>query len=138
MRSTVLLAAAGAVVAMGVLEGVMDAAKPPPLTQATQATAPTKPTEATVKLYTAQCQACHGPNGKSPLKEMAFVERAWKHGTKTADMVKVITDGVPGKLHEKRSSRLANSVHSWPNAGPATARITKRMSGATRRMMTSR
>ena len=87
----------------------MDAAKPPPLTQATQATAPTKPTEATVKLYTAQCQACHGPNGKSPLTEMAFVERAWKHGTKTTDMVKVITEGVPGTMMMPFKARLTEA-----------------------------
>ena len=103
MRSTVLLTAAALA-----LTGYA-AAEPPPPTVPTQATVPTKPSEATVKLYTAQCQACHGPNGKSPLKEMAFVERAWKHGTKTADMVKVITEGVPGTMMMPFKGRLTEA-----------------------------
>lgn len=90
------------------------AAEPPPLTQAT------KPTEATVKLYASNCQACHGPEGKSPMPEMAFVGRAWKHGTKAADMVKVITNGVPGtvmmpfkgRLTEQQIKDLAKFVRS--------------------------
>lgn len=64
------------------------------------------PTEATKKLYTAQCQACHGPDGKSPLEEMAFVDRAWKHGTKTEDLIKTITEGVPGTMMMPFKGRL--------------------------------
>ena len=60
----------------------------------------------TKKLYAAQCQACHGPDGKSPLKEMAFVGRAWKHGTKTSDMIDVITKGVPGTMMMPFKGRL--------------------------------
>lgn len=108
MKSIVLTAAA-----VAALSGFA-AAEPPPPTQAT------KPTEATVKLYASMCQACHGPDGKSPLPEMAFVGRAWKHGTSTADMVKVITGGVPGtvmmpfkgRLTEQQIKDLATYVRS--------------------------
>jgi len=47
-------------------------------------------------LYTQHCQMCHGENGKAPLPEMSFAARTWKHGTKTTDMIKVITEGVAG------------------------------------------
>ncbi|MBA3949486.1 MAG: cytochrome c, partial [Acidobacteria bacterium] len=65
-------------------------------------------------------QACHGPDGKSPMKEMAFVGREWKHGTKTPDMIKVITNGVPGtvmmpfkgRLTEQQIKDLATYVRS--------------------------
>ena len=50
----------------------------------------------TANLYRVNCQMCHGPNGKALLPEMAFVGRKWKHGTKSADMVKIITEGVKG------------------------------------------
>lgn len=75
----------------------------------------------TVKeLYGSMCQACHGPDGKSPIKDMSFVGRKWKHGTKTADMIKVITDGVPGtamlpfegRLTEQQIRDLARYVRS--------------------------
>ncbi len=75
----------------------------------------------TVKeLYGSMCQACHGPDGKSPIKDMGFVGRKWKHGTKTADMIKVITDGVPGtamlpfegRLTEQQIRDLARYVRS--------------------------
>jgi mono/diheme cytochrome c family protein len=108
MKSTALLAA----IVLGV--GGYAAAEPPRPTQATKAT------EATTKLYASMCQACHGPDGKSPMKEMAFVGREWKHGTKTADMIKVITEGVPGtvmmpfkgRLTEEQIRDLARYVRS--------------------------
>jgi mono/diheme cytochrome c family protein len=60
------------------------------------ATAQDKPTEATLDLYKTKCLACHLPDGNSPIPEMNFVNGNWKHGTKVADMVKVINEGVPG------------------------------------------
>ena len=50
----------------------------------------------TANLYRINCQMCHGPGGKAQIPEMSFVGRKWKHGTKTSDMVKIITEGVPG------------------------------------------
>ena len=50
----------------------------------------------TANLYRVNCQMCHGPNGKALIPEMAFVGRKWKHGTKSSDMVKIITEGVKG------------------------------------------
>ncbi len=50
----------------------------------------------TATLYRVNCQMCHGPGGKAPIPEMAFVGRIWKHGTKSADMAAVITNGVAG------------------------------------------
>jgi mono/diheme cytochrome c family protein len=50
----------------------------------------------TANLYRVNCQMCHGPNGKALIPEMAFVGRKWKHGTKSTDMIKVITEGVKG------------------------------------------
>lgn len=75
----------------------------------------------TVKeLYGSMCQACHGPGGKAPIADMGFVGRTWKHGTKTADMIKVITNGVPGtamlpfegRLTERQIRDLARYVRS--------------------------
>ena len=112
-----------AAIVLGV--GGYAAAEPPPPTQATQATRPAKPTE-TEKLYASMCQACHGADGKSPMKEMAFVGREWKHGTKTADMIKVITGGVPGtvmmpfkgRLTEEQIRDLARYVRSLDKTLP--------------------
>lgn len=51
----------------------------------------------TANLYRVNCQMCHGPNGKAPLADMAFVGRTkWKHGTRSVDMIKTITEGVKG------------------------------------------
>lgn len=77
-------------------------------------------TPTTKELYASNCQACHGVDGKSPMKEMTIVGRTWKHGTKTADMIKVITNGVPGtvmmpfkgRLTEQQIKELATYVRS--------------------------
>lgn len=63
----------------------------------------------TKKLYTMQCQACHGPNGKALLPDMSFIGREWKHGTTTPDMVKVIADGVPGTMMMPFKGRLTEA-----------------------------
>src|SRR5688572_7133225 len=48
----------------------------------------------TANLYRVNCQMCHGPGGKAVIPEFSFVGRKWKNGTKSADMAKVITEGV--------------------------------------------
>jgi mono/diheme cytochrome c family protein len=53
--------------------------------------------EATLDLYKAKCQACHMAEGNSPIKEMNFADGVWIHGSKLADVIKVIEEGVPGK-----------------------------------------
>jgi mono/diheme cytochrome c family protein len=81
------------------------------------------PQERAQELYTANCQSCHGPAGKgSPIiKGSAFVKRTWKHGTREEDMVKTITDGVPGtmmlpfkeRLKPEEIAALASLVRSF-------------------------
>jgi mono/diheme cytochrome c family protein len=76
-----------------------------------------------VELYTANCQICHGPSGTgSPLTAgSAFVGRKWKHGTRMADVVNTITNGVPGtmmlpfkgKLAPEQIAALAALVRSY-------------------------
>jgi len=46
------------------------------------------------ELYQTNCQACHGPDGESPLEPLSFVDDAWKHGSRLQDIVKVVTEGV--------------------------------------------
>ena len=73
----------------------------------------------TKDLYGSMCQACHGPDGKAPIKEMGFVGRKWK--TKTvAEAAKTIREGVPGtvmlpfkgRLTEQQIVALAKYVRS--------------------------
>ncbi len=79
-----------------------------------------KPVDAPA-LYKLHCQMCHGANGKAPMPEMAFVERDWKHGTSSAQMAKIITDGVKGtpmmpfknKLKPDQITALAKLVRSF-------------------------
>jgi mono/diheme cytochrome c family protein len=46
------------------------------------------------ELYSTNCQACHGPDGDSPLEPLKFVDPEWKHGSRLQDIVKVVTNGV--------------------------------------------
>lgn len=50
-------------------------------------------------VFESTCQPCHGPNGQGvpAFKDLAFVGRTkWKHGNAQTDVVKTITNGVPG------------------------------------------
>lgn len=93
MRKTVFLglAAAGLLAAVTMKMDVAALERPDAATQA-QAPAPAE----VARLYRLHCQLCHGANGKAPIPEMAFFERSWKHGTSSAAMAKVITEGVAG------------------------------------------
>jgi cytochrome c oxidase cbb3-type subunit 3 len=48
------------------------------------------------ELYETKCMACHMPEGKAMLKDMSLADDEWKHGSKVADIAKVIRDGVEG------------------------------------------
>jgi mono/diheme cytochrome c family protein len=77
-------------------------------------------------LYRVHCMMCHGPLGKAAIPEMAFIGRKWKHGTKSADMAKIITDGVKGtpmmafkgKLKPDEIKALATHVRSFDKTLP--------------------
>jgi mono/diheme cytochrome c family protein len=83
-------------------------------------------TSDTAALYRVNCQMCHGPNGKALIPEMAFVGRKWKHGTKSADMAKIITEGVKGtpmlpfksKLTAVQIKALARYVRAFDKTLP--------------------
>lgn len=60
----------------------------------------------TAKLYEERCIACHLPEGKAPVKEMSFADGDWKHGTKMADIVKVIREGVDGTAMQPFKDQL--------------------------------
>jgi mono/diheme cytochrome c family protein len=77
--------------------------------------------EATVELYRAKCQICHMADGNSPVPAMNFANGAWQHGSRLADVIKVITEGVPGKamtsfkkqLTKEQIEALARYVRSF-------------------------
>ena len=81
------------------------------------------PRATAVELFTANCQICHGPSGTgTPLTAgSAFVGRKWKHGSRLADVVNTITNGVPGtmmlpfkgKLSPEQITALAALVRSY-------------------------
>jgi mono/diheme cytochrome c family protein len=55
-----------------------------------------KPTEAILEIYKVKCQACHMPDGNSPLEPLNFVDGTWKHGDSVKQIAGVISEGVPG------------------------------------------
>lgn len=77
--------------------------------------------EATVQLYKAKCQACHMADGNAQIPEMNFTNGNWAHGSKLADVIKVIEEGVPGKamlgfktqLTKEQIEALARYVRSF-------------------------
>jgi mono/diheme cytochrome c family protein len=46
--------------------------------------------------YKTKCFACHLADGNAPLKEMNLADGEWKHGSSTAEIKKVIEEGVTG------------------------------------------
>jgi mono/diheme cytochrome c family protein len=93
MKSSRTILAIAAAVALMTTIGIR--ADHPEATVAPQAAPAQAATEST-KLYRLHCQMCHGANGKAMIPEMALFERKWKHGTSSAQMAKVITEGVKG------------------------------------------
>jgi mono/diheme cytochrome c family protein len=73
------------------------------------------------ELYRTNCQACHGPDGESPLDPLKFTDSEWKHGSRLQDIVKIITDGVETtpmlpfkeKLSKEEIAALAKLVRSY-------------------------
>lgn len=45
--------------------------------------------------YKTVCQVCHLADGKGLIPDMSFTDGVWKNGSKTEDVVKVITNGSP-------------------------------------------
>lgn len=77
---------------------------------AAQGRAAAVPRVKALEIYTATCQPCHGPNGVAPepLKQQSFAGRGtWKHGSRPQDVVKTITEGVPGTAMLPFKGRLA-------------------------------
>jgi mono/diheme cytochrome c family protein len=80
-----------------------------------------QPVSETARLYRLHCQMCHGANGKAPIPEMAMVGRKWKHGTSSAQMAKIISEGVKGtamkpfkgKLKPEQILALAKHVRAF-------------------------
>ena len=77
--------------------------------------------EATVELYKEKCQICHMADGNSPVAAMNFADGVWLHGSRIEDVIKVITEGVPGKamtsfkkqLTKEQIEALARYVRSF-------------------------
>jgi mono/diheme cytochrome c family protein len=55
------------------------------------------PSDETRDLYKTKCIACHLADGKGAMPEMNLSDDKWIHGSSVAEIVKVITEGVPGK-----------------------------------------
>ena len=111
MRTIVLagvLALSGPLLAGGQVKKPAQAAKAPAVTAS-----------AVKELYGSLCQACHGVDGKAPIKEMGFVGRKWKTASLAAS-AKTIREGVPGtamlpfegRLTEQEIMALAKYVRS--------------------------
>ena len=63
--------------------------------------------EETKDLYKTKCAACHLADGKGAQPEMNFTDTKWEHGSSVADIVKVITEGVPGKAMVSFKAQLS-------------------------------
>jgi mono/diheme cytochrome c family protein len=78
-------------------------------------------TDETKDLYKTKCAACHLADGKGAMPEMNLTDAKWEHGSSVADIIKVITEGVPGKamvsfkaqLSDEQIEGLANYVRAF-------------------------
>lgn len=118
MSTTVVRQVAAGLCAIGVVGAItLGASFHPTSPNPTQE----KPVDPAQPLYRLHCQVCHGVGGKAPLPEMAFFEREWKHGTSSAAIAKVITEGIKGtpmlsfqkKLSPDEIMALARLVRSF-------------------------
>jgi mono/diheme cytochrome c family protein len=90
------------------------------------------------EIYATNCQACHGPDGESPLAPLSFTDPEWKHGSRLQDIVKVITDGVEQtpmlafkeKLSKEEIAALAKLVRSFDKSLQAKKPVKKDGPGA--------
>ena len=72
-------------------------------------------------LYKTKCAACHLADGKGAMPEMNLTDAKWEHGSSVAEIIKVITEGVPGKamvsfkaqLSDEQIEGLANYVRAF-------------------------
>ena len=86
--------------------------------------------EATLDLYRSKCQQCHLADGNSPLQPLNFADGKWKHGSRSEDVVKVITNGVPttamlpfkAQLTADEIADLAAYVRSFDKTTPKDAK----------------
>ncbi|MBA2354291.1 MAG: cytochrome c [Acidobacteria bacterium] len=46
--------------------------------------------------YKTKCSICHAADGNSPIPNMSFADGEWRHGATVPEVVKTITNGVPG------------------------------------------
>lgn len=75
----------------------------------------------TRELYRAKCQSCHMADGNSPLEPLNFADGKWRHGSKPAEVARVIAEGVPGsamlafqnQLDKAQIEELAAHVRSF-------------------------
>jgi mono/diheme cytochrome c family protein len=58
----------------------------------------TEAEEKALENYRRTCQPCHGPEGRSLIPGMELAGRKWKHGTSLDEIVRTITEGVPGTV----------------------------------------
>lgn len=115
LSASVVVAVAMTAIAASSLTSSAAAASAPTASSAVQA----KKVDPTKDLYLSNCQMCHGPDGRSPIKDMSFVGRQWKTKT-TAEAVKMITKGSPGtvmlpfedKLTKEQITALARYVRA--------------------------
>ena len=77
--------------------------------------------EAAEEIYKTKCAICHTLYGNSPIANMNFADGEWRHGSAVKDLMKTISDGVPGtammpfkaQFSEGEIAALARKVRSF-------------------------